>query len=183
MSRISPELYFHSTNGPLQNRNVWCIFRAIQAFQIYHRPLWAKNTIPHFTWFPHRTENYFSMKKICMGIEIWCSPKLFSVSCGNIVLLKGKVLANLRVFRCLRSFQCLFQLNGKAWISRVSFLNPVNRPSESDFTAFQKLVGVPASLYNLIKSAPEPYRWNSGIPMWEWLGQGVQNWCKSRILW
>ena len=48
MSRISPDPYLHLTNGPLRNRNVWYIFRAILAFQIYHRPLWAKNTIPYF---------------------------------------------------------------------------------------------------------------------------------------
>ena len=33
------------------------------------------------------------------------------------------------------------ELNGKAWISRASFLNQVNRLSESDFRAFQNLVG------------------------------------------
>ncbi len=38
----------------------------------------------------------------------------------------------------------------------------LNRPSESDFRAFQNLVsehsieGTPASLYNLTKSAPDP---------------------------
>ena len=45
----------------------------------------------------------------------------------------------------------------------VSFLNQVNRPSESDFRAFQNLVnehsieGVPASLYNQTKSVPDPW--------------------------
>ncbi len=39
----------------------------------------------------------------------------------------------------------------------------VNRPSESDFRPFQNLVsehsseGAPASLYNLTKSAPDPF--------------------------
>ncbi len=48
-------------------------------------------------------------------------------------------------------------------ISSASFLNQVNRPSESDFTAFQNLVSehsiarVPASLYNLTKSAQDPF--------------------------
>ena len=64
MSRISPEPYFHSMNGPIWNRNFWCIFKAIPGFQIYHRPLWAKNTIPYFIWFPHLTENNFYVKKI-----------------------------------------------------------------------------------------------------------------------
>ena len=75
-------------------------------------------------------------ERICMGVEIWCSSKIFSVSCGNIVIFKGKVWANIRVFRCPR-----FQLNGKAWIGRVSFLNQVNRLSESVFRVFQNLVG------------------------------------------
>ena len=36
MSRISPELYFHSMNGPLRNRNFWCISRAIlEPFKIW----------------------------------------------------------------------------------------------------------------------------------------------------
>ncbi len=41
-------------------------------------------------------------------------------------------------------------------------LNQANRPSESNFRAFQNLVsellfeGVPASLYNLTKSVPDP---------------------------
>ena len=83
------------------------------------------------------------------------------MSCVNIVLLKGKVWSNFRVCRCPISFQCRFHLNGKAWISRVGFLNHVNRPTESNFKAFQNLdsehsvEGVPASLYNLTKSVPD----------------------------
>ena len=48
-------------------------------------------------------------------------------------------------------------------MSRISFLNQVNRPIESNFKAFQNLVsehsveGVPASLYNLTKSVPDPF--------------------------
>ncbi len=47
-------------------------------------------------------------------------------------------------------------------MSRIS-TEPYFRLSESDFRAFQNLVGehsiagVPASLYNLIKSASDPY--------------------------
>ena len=42
-------------------------------------------------------------------------------------------------------------------------LNQVNRPIESNFRAFQNLIGEhsvkgdPASLYNLAKSAPDPF--------------------------
>ena len=88
------------------------------------------------------------------------------------MLFKGKVWANFRVCNCPISFQFRFHLNGKAWISRVGFLNQVNRPIESNFRAFQNLVsehsieGVPTSLYNRTKSVPDP------SPLW-WARQYV----------
>ncbi len=84
------------------------------------------------------------------------------VSCVNIVLFKGKVRANSKVFRCPRSFKCRFHQHGKAWISIFHFLNQANRISECNFAACQNSVsehsfeGVPGSLYYLIKSVPDP---------------------------
>ncbi len=45
-------------------------------------------------------------------------------------------------------------------------LQQVNRPSERDFRAFQNWVneGAPASLYNLTKSAPDPYTFSGENP-------------------
>ncbi len=98
-------------------------------------PLWAKNTIPYMIPMPHWKQ--FSHEIICIVIEIWCSSKIFSVSCVYTVLFKGKVWPNFIVFRCPRSYQCWFKLNGKAGISRAGFLNQGNWLSESYFRAFQ----------------------------------------------
>ena len=55
-----------------------------------------------------------------------------------IVLFKAKVVANSKVFTCLRSFQNQFQTTKKVWISILGFLNHVNRPTECNFLASWK---------------------------------------------
>ncbi len=61
-------------------------------------------------------------ERICIGIEIWCSSKIFSVSCVNIVLFKVKVWASFKVFSCPRSFKFGMKMNEKGWIKRTGFL-------------------------------------------------------------
>ena len=131
-----------------------------ETFQIYHRPLWAKDTIPYFIWFTPLTHIFH--KGIWISMQNLSKLIQTSVSCVNIMLFKGKVWANFKIFGCSRSFQCWFQLNGKVWPSMAGFLNQVNRPSESNFRDFQNLVnehsleGVPASLHNQTKSVSDP---------------------------
>ena len=94
MSRISPEPYIHSTNGPSWNQNFWCISRAIWAFQIYHKPTRAKNTIPYFIWFPHLTENDFSMKRFVSREKFDAAQKYYQWAVGiscSLRVMSGQI--------------------------------------------------------------------------------------------
>ena len=75
---------------------------------------------------------------VCISMQNLTKLIQTSVSCVNIVLFKGKVWANFKVFRCPRSFKYRFHLNGKGWLSRAGFLHQVNRSIESNFRAFKK---------------------------------------------
>ena len=117
-------------------------------------------SIFHMIYTPHR--RYFFHKGVYINMQILAKFIQTSVSCVNIVLFKGKVGANFKVLRCPRSFKYRFHQDGKAWISIPGFLNQANRTSWSNFTACQNSPSehsfecVPASLYKLTKSVPDP---------------------------
>ena len=76
----------------------------------------------------HISQKIIFAWKNCIGIKIRYILIQTSVSCVKIVLLKGKVEANFKVFRCSRSFQSRFYQSGKAWISWSGFSNMVSVP-------------------------------------------------------
>ena len=51
------------------------------------------------------------------------------------MLFKGKVGANLGILRGPRSFQKLFYVNGKVFLSKTGFLDEANWPTECCFRA------------------------------------------------
>ena len=55
-----------------------------QIDQILHWRQWAKSYNANCISFTHVTENDFYITGFLFGVEIWCSSKLFSVSCVNI---------------------------------------------------------------------------------------------------
>ncbi len=66
---------------------------------ILHWCQWANLLSPNYIPFTQLTENNFYMKRF-IGVKIWCSSKIFSVSDVNIVLFKVKVWVDFYVFSC-----------------------------------------------------------------------------------
>ncbi len=111
------------------DRPLYTWSRAFWMSQIPYRIQWIGTTCPRFLQIAQETGIHIFLANWYLYQDFTIKVKI-PVSLAIIVLLSTKVGANFKVFRCPRSFQIRFRVNGEVCISKTGFLNEANRSTE-----------------------------------------------------